>query len=69
MKKLILGLLACVMFMGCSDLTKREKRTLAGAGAGAVIGQALGNDTKSTLIGAGIGALGGAAYDQYKKKH
>lgn len=69
MKKLVLGIVLCSLFMGCSELSRKEKNTLAGAGAGAVIGQALGGTATSTLVGAGIGAIGGAAYTEYKKKH
>lgn len=69
MKKILLGIILCWLFIGCSQLTRREKNTLAGAGAGAVIGQVLGGTTGSTLIGAGLGAVGGVAYTEYKKKH
>lgn len=39
---------------GCE--TRSQTGTLAGAGIGALIGQAIGGDTKATLIGTAIGA-------------
>jgi hypothetical protein len=48
---------------GCSQTPQQQRATtgaaLGGAG-GALVGQAIGRDTKSTLIGAGAGALLGA---------
>ena len=43
-----------VLTAGCQ--TDAQTGGLAGAGLGALAGQAIGGDTKSTLIGAGIGA-------------
>lgn len=63
----------CLSLIACANMqTKQEKGTLYGAGAGAatgaIVGQAIGKDTKSTLIGAGIGALvGGLAGNQIGK--
>ncbi|MFV0437121.1 MAG: OmpA family protein [Desulfopila sp.] len=53
----------------CAMQTKQEQGTAwgtgVGAAAGAIVGQAIGRDTKGTLIGAGIGAaLGGLAGNQ-----
>ncbi len=46
---------------GCTTYpTAAEVGGARGAAAGAIVGQALGRDTKSTLIGVGVGALGGA---------
>ena len=42
---------------GCE--TRAQTGTLAGSGIGALIGQAVGGDTKATLIGAAIGAGAG----------
>jgi uncharacterized protein YcfJ len=42
---------------GCDNSAKSG--TLIGAGSGALLGQAIGGNTKGTLIGAGAGALGG----------
>nr|WP_297404954.1 YMGG-like glycine zipper-containing protein [uncultured Cetobacterium sp.] len=66
MKILVLCFILGALTMGCSNITSREKTALGGAAAGALVGQALGGDSKSTLIGAGIGALGGAAVDNYQ---
>jgi uncharacterized protein YcfJ len=46
---------------GCSTV-ERDTGTgaLLGAGAGALIGQVAGGDTRSTVTGAAIGGLGGA---------
>jgi hypothetical protein len=52
---MMLSVLLC--FPGCE--TNRGTGTLAGAGVGALIGQAAGRNTTSTLIGAGVGAAGG----------
>ena len=51
---------------GCSETTSPQDRSagtgaLVGAAGGALVGQALGGDTKSTVIGAAGGALLGAA--------
>jgi len=50
-----------MMLLGSAGGCQSDAQTggLAGAGAGALAGQAIGNDTESTLIGAGVGgALG-----------
>ena len=44
---------------GCAE-TQAEKGALIGGAGGALVGQAIGHDTKSTLIGAAVGAAGGA---------
>ncbi|MGL5964810.1 MAG: OmpA family protein [Fusobacteriaceae bacterium] len=41
---------------------------LGGAAFGAIVGQAIGKDTKGTLIGAGIGALAGMGWGAYRQK-
>lgn len=51
---------------GCSSTTTPQERSagtgaLVGAAGGALVGQAIGRDTKSTVIGAASGALLGAA--------
>jgi hypothetical protein len=48
---------------GCSQTPQQQRATTGaalGAAGGALVGQAVGRDTKSTLIGAGAGALLGA---------
>lgn len=50
---------------GCSETTSPQQRSagtgaLVGAAGGALVGQALGRDTKSTVAGAAGGALLGA---------
>jgi uncharacterized protein YcfJ len=45
--------MALVFGSGCA--TKGQTGALAGAGVGALIGQAVGGDTAATLIGAGVG--------------
>lgn len=48
---------------GCSQTPQQQQATTGaalGAAGGALVGQAIGRDTKSTLIGAGAGALLGA---------
>ncbi len=63
-KSMICLLLVAATLAGCAEpMTKTQKGGLIGTGtgaaAGAVLGQAIGRDTKSTLIGAGVGALVG----------
>ena len=53
----------------CATSSMQEKGTgtgaLVGAGMGAILGQAIGNNTESTLVGAGLGAIvGGLAGNQ-----
>lgn len=51
---------ACaVQALGSGCESSRGTGTLAGAGMGALIGQAAGGNTRATLIGAGVGAAGG----------
>ena len=66
MKQLISVLSLAVLLGGCSaPLSYREKGALGGgalgAGAGAIIGSALGHPGRGALIGGGLGALGGVA--------
>ncbi len=51
---------------GCSETTSPQQRSagtgaLVGAAGGALVGQAIGGDTRSTVAGAAGGALLGAA--------
>jgi phage tail tape-measure protein len=74
MKKLsitVMGLATAAMLSmnGCAE-TGAEKGALIGAGSGALLGQAIGRDTKSTVIGAALGGIAGAAIGDYQdKKH
>ena len=66
MKQIISVLSLVVLFGGCSaPITQRERATLTGgvlgAGAGALIGNAVDHPGRGALIGGAIGALGGAA--------
>ncbi len=66
MKRLLSVVSLVALLGGCAaPITQREKSTLTGgvlgAGAGALIGNALGHPGRGALIGGGIGALGGAA--------
>ncbi|MBE0535016.1 MAG: hypothetical protein IH624_05040 [Phycisphaerae bacterium] len=57
----LLAVCSCAMVlapMGCQ--TRRQTGALAGAGVGALAGQAIGRSTTATVIGAGVGA--GAGY-------
>lgn len=71
MRNLMIGLMVLTLFAaGCAPPANRaEQGTRVGVGVGAaggaLLGQAIGRNTKSTLIGAGIGALvGGIAGNQ-----
>jgi uncharacterized protein YcfJ len=52
---------------GCAQ-TRAEKGALIGAGSGALLGQAIGHDTKSTMIGAALGGVAGAVIGNYQDK-
>jgi osmotically inducible lipoprotein OsmB len=62
-----MSILSLAVFLGgcAAPMTQRERSTLTGgalgAGAGALIGGAMGHPGNGALIGGGIGALGGAA--------
>ncbi len=64
--KMLLILLAGAMLFttACAtvprDRYNTQKGALLGAGAGALLGQAIGRNTEGTLLGAGIGTLVGA---------
>ncbi len=62
---LVLGALMFVAGCEAQPLSEREKGTIGGgvlgAGAGALIGNAVGHPGAGALIGGGMGALGGAA--------
>lgn len=65
MKRIISILSLTALLGGCAaPMSQREKSTLAGgalgAGAGALIGSAVGRPGRGALIGGGLGALGGA---------
>jgi osmotically inducible lipoprotein OsmB len=66
MKRVISILSLMALLGGCAaPITHRERSTLTGgalgAGAGALIGSAIGHPGRGALIGGGLGALGGAA--------
>lgn len=52
-------LILCTTLLAGGCETSRGTGTLAGAGVGALMGQAIGRNTTGTLIGAGVGAAGG----------
>jgi Glycine zipper len=59
----VLALAAVLLASGCATHTQTGAAVggLAGAGAGAVVGHALGNTAAGAVVGAGVGALTGAA--------
>ncbi|MEG1583184.1 MAG: OmpA family protein [Cetobacterium sp.] len=59
-------LTACTATNGGYGLNDKTTGTAGGAAIGALLGQAIGQDTKGTLIGAGIGALAGLGWGAYK---
>ena len=48
-------MVCAALLLGSGCATKGQTGALAGAGVGALIGQAVGGDTAATLIGAGVG--------------
>jgi hypothetical protein len=57
------AVLAAVALSGCAQTESQQRAgtgALVGAAGGALVGQAIGRDTKSTVIGAAGGALLGA---------
>jgi len=63
-KKAILAVLVTAALAGCQSQTEGQQRATTGAllggAGGALVGQAIGGNTKSTVIGAASGALLGA---------
>ena len=59
MKLIYMSIISILILSGCAE-TQLEKGTLVGGASGALVGQAIGHNTKSTLIGAAVGAAGGA---------
>jgi hypothetical protein len=63
-KKAILAVLMTAALAGCETQTEGQQRATTGAliggAGGALVGQAIGGNTKSTVIGAASGALLGA---------
>jgi hypothetical protein len=62
-KKAMAALLLTAVLAGCSQTESQQRTTtgaLLGGAGGALVGQAIGHDTKSTVIGAASGALLGA---------
>jgi len=62
-KSIIIAALAALALSGCAQTESQQRAgtgALVGAAGGALVGQAIGRDTKSTVIGAASGALLGA---------
>ena len=61
MKQLTALLLVCcaLLLMSCANtgMSKGGQGALIGAGAGAIVGQAIGHNTGGTLIGAAVGGM------------
>ncbi|KAA3451614.1 hypothetical protein C7I87_06270 [Mesorhizobium sp. SARCC-RB16n] len=64
LKKAVLAVLMTAALAGCETQTEGQQRAataaLLGGASGALVGQAIGGNTKSTVIGAAGGALLGA---------
>lgn len=67
MKKFSAILLALTLSTAVVGCTTTEQGATAGAVGGALVGQAIGGNTKSTLIGAGVGAVAGALIGESMK--
>jgi outer membrane lipoprotein SlyB len=60
---IVAAALAALALSGCAQTEQQQRAgtgALVGAAGGALVGQAIGRDTKSTVIGAASGALLGA---------
>ena len=69
MKQILTITLFSFLLSACAEpMTQAQKGALIGAAGGALLGQAIGKDTKGTLIGAGVGAVGGAGIGHYMDK-
>ncbi len=53
----ILAILSVLLLTSCANMNKAQMGGAGGAGAGAIIGQAIGHNTEATLIGAVAGGL------------
>ncbi len=65
MKKICIALIIMSMVVvGCANTGRynTQKGAAAGAGLGAIAGQAIGRNTEATLLGAGVGTLLGSIY-------
>jgi surface antigen len=62
---IVMALSLSTAIVGC---TTTEQGATAGAVGGALVGQAIGGNTKSTLIGAGVGAVAGALIGESMKR-
>ncbi len=66
MKKLLTLISICFLLSACAEpMSNAQKGALIGAASGALLGQAVGKDTKGTLIGAGVGAAAGGGIGYY----
>lgn len=66
MRKLFLLLAAPFLLSACAEpMSSAQKGALIGAASGALLGQAIGKDTKGTLIGAAAGAAAGGGIGYY----
>ena len=68
MKKISAIILSLSMLAGVAGCTTTEQGAVVGAAGGALVGQAIGGDTKSTLIGAAVGGVTGALIGESMKK-
>lgn len=73
MRYFVIVLLLCgLLFSSCQSITKGEVGLAGGTAVGAVLGQAIGRNTKATLIGAAIGGvlgyIAGNEMDKYDRQ-
>lgn len=53
----ILAILSILLLTSCASMNKGQIGGATGAGAGAIIGQAIGHNTEATLIGMAVGGM------------
>ena len=70
LKTLVVASATVIAMSGCAEhgLSNTEEKALIGVAGGAVLGQAIGGNTKSTVAGVALGGVAGALYGSQQDK-